>query len=118
MSVLFSFVSEDGLLRHLHVSRGTIEQELSSDSFVHSTKLSLSPYETFHLVPGVSNPPDCTQNQYPFEASKRIGLIGRKIGMTLQWFKDGTRCLCTLSSMCPSIMSFPPMTPRRGIGTV
>ncbi|KAL3068034.1 hypothetical protein niasHT_038024 [Heterodera trifolii] len=76
--------------------RALIEQELGSDSFVHSRKLSLSPYETFHLIPGVPNPPDCTQNQYSFEASKRIGLIGRKIGMTLQWLKDGTRCLCTL----------------------
>ncbi|KAI6186045.1 39S ribosomal protein L3, mitochondrial [Aphelenchoides besseyi] len=28
--------------------------------------------------------------------SKRCGLIGRKIGMTLQWQTDGTRVLCTM----------------------
>jgi len=32
--------------------------------------------------------------------SKRVGLIGKKIGMTLQWLKDGTRILCTMIH-CP-----------------
>ncbi|VDK30052.1 unnamed protein product, partial [Anisakis simplex] len=30
------------------------------------------------------------------ENSKRIGLLGRKIGMLPQWLNDGTRVLCTL----------------------
>jgi len=45
-------------------------------------------------LPGLL-PPDCTKNIYS-ENSKRIGLIGRKIGMTLQWLKNGTRLLCTM----------------------
>jgi len=44
-------------------------------------------YMPFHLIPGVDNPPDCRGNKFNFDASKRIGMIGRKIGMTLQWFE-------------------------------
>uniref|UniRef100_A0A1I8C259 Large ribosomal subunit protein uL3m n=1 Tax=Meloidogyne hapla TaxID=6305 RepID=A0A1I8C259_MELHA len=50
----------------------------------------------FHLIPGIPNPPDCKGNVYNTDKSKRIGMIGRKIGMTLQWLNDGTRCLCTM----------------------
>jgi hypothetical protein len=38
----------------------------------------------FPVIPG-EEVPDCTNNTYCPESSKRIGLIGRKIGMTLQW---------------------------------
>ncbi|KAF7638421.1 FAD_binding_2 domain-containing protein [Meloidogyne graminicola] len=50
----------------------------------------------FHLIPGIENPPDCRGNIYNKDTSKRIGMVGRKIGMTLQWMNDGTRCLCTM----------------------
>jgi len=39
------------------------------------------------LIPGIPNPPDCKGNVYNKDKSKRIGMVGRKIGMTLQWFK-------------------------------
>lgn len=69
-------------------------------------------YKPFHLIPGVDNPPDCRDNNFNFDTSKRIGMIGRKIGMTLQWLdkkitwyklfftlsrmNDGTRYACTM----------------------
>nr|CAD2200161.1 unnamed protein product [Meloidogyne enterolobii] len=51
---------------------------------------------SFNLIPGIPNPPDCKGNVYNTDKSKRIGMVGRKIGMTLQWLNDGTRCLCTM----------------------
>lgn len=48
------------------------------------------------LISGIKNLPDCSVNAYNIDSSRRIGLVGRKIGMTLQWMKDGTRCLCTM----------------------
>ncbi|KAI3422478.1 hypothetical protein GPALN_012986 [Globodera pallida] len=77
--------------------RKLVEQELGLDPGWQPVQKKInSPNETFHLIPGSPNPPDCSQNQYSLDSSKRIGLIGRKIGMTLQWLTDGTRCLCTL----------------------
>lgn len=37
-------------------------------------------------LPVTTNIPDTSASVYSFESSKRVGLIGRKIGMTLQWF--------------------------------
>uniref|UniRef100_A0A915EFA1 Large ribosomal subunit protein uL3m n=1 Tax=Ditylenchus dipsaci TaxID=166011 RepID=A0A915EFA1_9BILA len=34
--------------------------------------------------------------KYSFETSKRIGLVGKKLGMAPQWSVDGKRILCTL----------------------
>lgn len=36
-------------------------------------------------LPITANIPDTNLNVYSPESSKRIGLIGHKIGMTLQW---------------------------------
>jgi hypothetical protein len=40
----------------------------------------------YYLIPGVPDPPDNRGNVYNKNKSKRIGMVGRKIGMTLQWF--------------------------------
>jgi hypothetical protein len=42
-------------------------------------------YMPFHLIPGIPNPPDCRGNAYNVDESKRIGMVGRKIGMAPQW---------------------------------